>query len=77
MHSLLRMHHASMRHAMGMGNAKCVRSASEMRNLYHSPIHAMHATYSAACEMRMADGNNILYMMMNIGRTECGGAMCV
>ena len=62
--------HASCVHASCDGHGQCVRSACEMRNLYHSPMHAMHAIYSAA--MRNAHGGweqYILYMM-NIGRMD-------
>ena len=67
-HSLLRMHHASMRHAMGMGNAYAQHAKCETCTI--RPCMRCMPSIQQQCEMRMADGNNILYYMMNIGRMD-------
>ena len=55
--------HASCVHSSCDGHGQCVRSACEMRNLYHSPMHAMHAIYSAA--MRNAHGGWEQYSLLH------------
>ena len=71
--------HASCftRHAMGMGNAKCVRSACEMRNLYHSPMHACDAWHHFISNAKCAWEQYSLHDEHRADGTECGGAMCV
>ena len=57
--------HASCVHASCDGHGQC-----EMVTCTIRPCMRCMPSIQQQCEMRMADGNNILYYMMNIGRMD-------